>query len=148
MTENYAQPGKEGITIAVDRLQQDVWTAVVKLLNSSLHSLLKPSQRCFSKSQNQNIHNTDEEVGWTTWILPTFCHSSSSAVAATAPMTGWWVCTLHQVRQEIGWCLTAAVNPSFLIVARETIPPTSTRWRSVHCPVSLHASWQVFYLWA
>lgn len=27
-------------------------------LNSSLYSLLKPSQRCFSKSQNQSIHNT------------------------------------------------------------------------------------------
>lgn len=25
MTENYAQPGKEKITSAVDRLQQDVW---------------------------------------------------------------------------------------------------------------------------
>jgi hypothetical protein len=26
MTENYAQPGKEAITLAVDRLQQDVGT--------------------------------------------------------------------------------------------------------------------------
>lgn len=26
MTDNYAQPGQEAITLAVDRLQQDVWT--------------------------------------------------------------------------------------------------------------------------
>lgn len=32
MTENYAQPGKEAITIAVDRLQQDVWTTVATSL--------------------------------------------------------------------------------------------------------------------
>eukprot|EP00064_Thunnus_orientalis_P002216 superscaffoldBa00000155_g2223 len=30
MTENYAQPGKEAITLAVDRLQQDVWTIFAK----------------------------------------------------------------------------------------------------------------------
>lgn len=30
MTENYAQPGKEAITLAVDRLQQDVWTIFTK----------------------------------------------------------------------------------------------------------------------
>lgn len=32
MTENYAQPGKEAVTVAVDRLQQDVGTTAVKLL--------------------------------------------------------------------------------------------------------------------
>ena len=26
MSENYAQPGREAVTLAVDRLQQDVWT--------------------------------------------------------------------------------------------------------------------------
>lgn len=30
MTDNYAQPGKEAITLAVDRLQQDVWTIFTK----------------------------------------------------------------------------------------------------------------------
>lgn len=32
MTENYAQPGKEAITVAVDRLQQEVWTTMVNCL--------------------------------------------------------------------------------------------------------------------
>lgn len=32
MTTNYAQPGKESITIAVNRLQQHVRTTMVKLL--------------------------------------------------------------------------------------------------------------------
>lgn len=45
MTANYAQPGKESITIAVDRLQQDVRTTMVKLLLwsfSPCHSLFLP----------------------------------------------------------------------------------------------------------
>lgn len=32
MTENYAQPGKEDITVAVDRLQQDVRAGVLGCL--------------------------------------------------------------------------------------------------------------------
>lgn len=64
-------------------------------------------------------------------LLSLYSLYSLSAVAATTPMTGWRARTLHQSRQTAEWCLTAAARPSPLSVARETIPLTSTRWRSV-----------------
>lgn len=39
MTDNYAQPGREAITLAVDRLQQDVWTLFFTKASKALFGL-------------------------------------------------------------------------------------------------------------
>lgn len=104
MTENYAQPGKDDITLAVDRLQQDVRANV-------LWSLLSAWDACF--------------------ITSPFLHSSSAA-AATIRVTGRRVASSHWVKLRAGWSPTAAAKPSPRCAAGGTTPPTSTRWRSVH----------------
>lgn len=63
--------------------------------------------------------------------LFSFCLSSSNAVVAATPMIGGRVCTFQSM-QRAGWCPIVAARPSLLSVARETTPPTSTRWRSVN----------------
>lgn len=104
MTENYAQPGKDDVTLAVDRLQQDVRANV-------LRSLLSAWDVCF--------------------ITSPLLHSSSAA-AATTRVTGRQVASSRWVKRRAGWSLTAAAKPSPRCAAGGTTPPTSTRWRSVH----------------
>lgn len=102
MTENYAQPGKEDITLAVDRLQQDV--------RANVRSLSSAWTACFTTSPR--LH-------------------SSSAAAATTRATGRRVASSRRVKRRAGWSPTAAVKPSPPCVAGGTTPPTSTGWRSV-----------------
>lgn len=103
MTENYAQPGKEDITLAVDRLQQDV----------RAHGLGPPSSL------------------WTACFTTSPCLHSSSAAAATTRATGRRVASSRGVKRQAGWSPTAAVKPSPPCVAGGTTPPTSTGWRWV-----------------
>lgn len=112
MTENYAQPGKEDITLAVDRLQQDVRANV-------LGSLSWVWAACFTTSPRPH---------------------SSGAAAATARATGRPVASSRRAKRPAGWCPTAAVKPSPRCVAGGTTPPTSTGWRSVPQQHTLGAS--------
>ncbi|XP_040111346.1 CD151 antigen isoform X1 [Oryx dammah] len=116
MTRRYHQPGHEGVTSAVDKLQQEVggWAAQGRA----------SPELCGSPA-----------AGLRPAAPPESCSCcSSTAAAATTRGTGRTVSGSSRARRMDAWSPTAAARPWCLAVGGGTTPPTSTKWRAAALP--------------
>lgn len=105
MIKRYQQSGQEGVTNAVDKLQQEV--------GAPLQLPTFPAW-CYVLAG---------------WRAQPHIPCSSTAVAATTLRTGETVSGSALVRRATVWFLTAAVRLWYLAAVAGTMPPTSIKWR-------------------